>query len=82
MAANATAKVEGQEPAALAAKERIDAVAAPTTVVDAQVAMDKEEENVMAPTAATEEHRDTTAGAALQQWLVPPSGMQGHSCNQ
>ena len=57
MAANATAEVEGQESAALAAKERIDAVAAPTTVVDAQVAMDKDEEDVMAATAAAEEPR-------------------------
>ena len=55
MAANATAEVEGQGPAALAAKERIDAVAAPTAVVDAQVAMDKEEEDVMAATATTEQ---------------------------
>ena len=65
LAANATAEVEGQEPAALAAKERIDAVAAPTAVVDAQVAMDKEEEDVMAATAAAEEHRDTAAGASV-----------------
>ena len=66
MAANATAEVEGQEPAALATKERIDAVAAPTAVVDVQVAMDKEEEDVIAVTAAAaEEHRDTAAGAAV-----------------
>jgi hypothetical protein len=65
MAANATAEVEGQEPAALAAKERIDAVAAPTAVVDAQVAIGKEEEDVMAATAAAEEHRDTAAGATV-----------------
>jgi hypothetical protein len=65
MAANATAEVEGQEPAALAAKERIDAVATPTTVVDAQVAMDKEEGDVMASTAAAEEHKDAAAGAAV-----------------
>ena len=65
MAANATAEVQGQEPAALAAKERIDAMAAPTSVVDAQVAMDKEGEDVMAATATAEEHRDTAAGAAV-----------------
>ena len=65
MAANATAEVQGQEPAALAAKERIDAMAAPTPLVDAQVAMDKEGEDVMAATAAAEEHRDTAAGAAV-----------------
>ena len=65
MAAKTTAEVEGQELAALAAKERIDAMAAPTAVVDAQVAMGKEEEDVMAATAAVEEHKDTAAGAAV-----------------
>ena len=67
MAANATAEVERHEPPARATKERIDAVApaAPTAVVDAQVAIDKEKEDVMAATAAAEEHRDTAAGAAV-----------------
>ena len=65
MAANATAQVEGQEPTTLAARERIDGVAALPTVVDAQVAMDKKEEGVMAATTTTEEHRDTTTGAAV-----------------
>ena len=74
MAANATAEVQGQEPAALAAKGRIDATAAPTSVVDAQVAMDKEGEDVMAATATAEEHRDTSAGAAV---FVPPLGDAG-----
>ena len=66
MAANATAEVERHEPPALATKERIDVVApaAPTAVVDAQVAIDKEKEDVMAATAA-EEHIDTAAGAAV-----------------
>ena len=65
MAANATAEVGGQDPAALAAKERIDAVVASTAVVDAQVAIDKEEEDVMAATAAIEEHRVTAARATM-----------------
>ena len=68
MAANATAEVERHEPPALATKERIDAItvapAAPTAVVDAQVAIDKEKEDVMAATAA-EEHIDTAAGATV-----------------
>ena len=64
MAANATAEVEGQKPTALAAKELIDAMAAPTAVVDAQVAIGKDEEDVMAATAATEEHSDTATAAA------------------
>ena len=70
MAANATTEVEGQEAAALAAKEHIHAVAAPATVVDAQSAIDKEEEDVMAATTAAEEHKVT---AADWQWVVPPS---------
>ena len=47
MAAKATAKVEGQEPAALATKERIDTVAALAAVADALLAIDKEEEDVV-----------------------------------
>ena len=65
MAANATAEVQGQGPAELAAKGRMDATAAPTSVVDAQVAMDKEGGDVMAAIVTAEEHRDTAAGAAV-----------------
>ena len=65
MAATATAEAEGQEPAALATKERIDKVAAPTAVADAQVALDKEEEDVVAAATAAEEHTDTAAGAVV-----------------
>ena len=72
MAANATAEVQGQEPAALAAKERIDAMAAPTSVVDAQVAMGKGGEGVVAATATAEGHRDAAAGAAV--FSAPPRG--------